>query len=431
MRERINQIVRRAEKGDQRSQFYDVFISAVALLSVVPLLFKAQTPLLAKIDTATVYILFMDYIMLWMTYDLRSSRKGWRAFVRYPFTPFALIDLLSLLPSLGLLGPTWRILRMLRLIRPLHYSKNFQYVSNVIKNQRATLGSVLMIAVAYIFISALAMFVHEPDTFDNFFHAMYWATTALTTVGYGDVYPLTQMGRFISMVSSLFGIAIIALPAGIITGGYIEEMSRAKEEQLILPSDPAPFRLQPLNITDKVKRYTCVMALGALLNFALYTLADRFHLPVWLDMTGTALTALLLDPAAGLIVGLLNNCYLALFRYGNSNLVYYATSAAAALIVGLMLRQNRSARRIAATLCVAVATTTLIAALTELLLTGGVPDTPWELRLYMLAKDAGLPGFLCTLFGCGTLKLLDWLATTAILAALAPMLPRWMKAENR
>lgn len=68
------------------------------------------------------------------------------------------------------------------------------------------MGSVLMIAIAYIFISALAMFAYEPDTFDSFFHALYWATTALTTVGYGDVYPVTDVGKLISMVSSLFGI---------------------------------------------------------------------------------------------------------------------------------------------------------------------------------------------------------------------------------
>ncbi len=78
-------------------------------------------------------------------------------------------------------------------------------------------------------VSALAMFAYEPDTFDSFFHALYWATTALTTVGYGDVYPVTDVGKLISMVSSLFGIAVIAMPAGIITSSFMEEISRDKE----------------------------------------------------------------------------------------------------------------------------------------------------------------------------------------------------------
>ena len=111
----------------------------------------------------------------------------------------------------------------------LYYSKTFSYVANVFKNERKTLGYVLIIALAYIFVSALAMFAYEPDTFDNFFEALYWATTALTTVGYGDVYPVTEVGRLISMISSLFGIAVIAMPAGVVTAGFMDEIGRAKE----------------------------------------------------------------------------------------------------------------------------------------------------------------------------------------------------------
>ncbi len=83
----------------------------------------------------------------------------------------------------------------------------------------------------YIFVSGLIMFVNEPETFDNFFDALYSATTALTTVGYGDVYPTTDLGKFISMASSLFGIAVIALPAGIITGGFLEQIRQCQEDR--------------------------------------------------------------------------------------------------------------------------------------------------------------------------------------------------------
>ena len=65
----------------------------------------------------------------------------------------------------------------------------------------------------------------EPDSFDNFFDAVYWATVSLTTMGYGDIYPVTTIGRIVTMVSSIFGIAIIALPAGIITAGFMEQLS--------------------------------------------------------------------------------------------------------------------------------------------------------------------------------------------------------------
>ena len=70
----------------------------------------------------------------------------------------------------------------------------------------------------------------EPDTFDTYFDAIYWATVSLTTVGYGDIYPVSTMGRIITMVSSVFGIAIVALPAGIITAGYMNELEKNNGE---------------------------------------------------------------------------------------------------------------------------------------------------------------------------------------------------------
>lgn len=121
------------------------------------------------------------------------------------------------------------ILRLLRLTKILQYSTSFTYIMNVFKKEGKTLFSVLMIAIFYIFVSALVMFVHESaETFPTFFDALYWATTALTTVGYGDVYPHTQLGKLISMISSLFGVAIIAMPAGIVTGGFLEELNLHK-----------------------------------------------------------------------------------------------------------------------------------------------------------------------------------------------------------
>ena len=84
-------------------------------------------------------------------------------------------------------------------------------------------------AVAYVLISALVIYNVEPETFNTFFDAVYWATISLTTVGYGDLYPITTIGRIITMVSSVFGIAIIALPSGVITAGYLAEINKDEE----------------------------------------------------------------------------------------------------------------------------------------------------------------------------------------------------------
>lgn len=84
-------------------------------------------------------------------------------------------------------------------------------------------------AVAYILISALVIYNVEPASFDTFFDAIYWATISLTTVGYGDIYPVSIIGRIVTMISSILGIAIIALPSGVITAGYLDEIN--KDEQ--------------------------------------------------------------------------------------------------------------------------------------------------------------------------------------------------------
>jgi voltage-gated potassium channel len=104
-------------------------------------------------------------------------------------------------------------------------------ILNVLKKEKSALTAVATLAVGYILISALIIFNIEPDSFKNFFDAVYWATVSLTTVGYGDIYPITDAGRVITMISSLFGIAIVALPAGIITGGYLQEIKYSNTDK--------------------------------------------------------------------------------------------------------------------------------------------------------------------------------------------------------
>ena len=99
--------------------------------------------------------------------------------------------------------------------------------SPIARNRFFTVG---VLAVMYILISALIVFSVEPDTFDSFFEAVYWATVSLTTVGYGDIYPSSTAGRIVAMVSSVFGIAIVALPSSIITAGYMEALIGEKKD---------------------------------------------------------------------------------------------------------------------------------------------------------------------------------------------------------
>ncbi len=91
-------------------------------------------------------------------------------------------------------------------------------------DQWRALATVLALAGGYVLIVALVMFNMEPDTFQNFFHAIYWATISLTTIGYGDVYPQSMLGEAFTILSAFIGVAVIALPSGIIAGGFMDEI---------------------------------------------------------------------------------------------------------------------------------------------------------------------------------------------------------------
>ena len=199
------------------------------IVSLIPLTTKSHTGIFMWSDFVSTIIFIIDYILRLVTADYKLE-KGKFSFFLYPFTFLALADLLCILPFLFLLNNSLRlfkILRMLRILRVfkfIRYSKNIQILTNVLKKQKDSLMIVGLLALGYIFISALIIFNVEPSTFPNFFDALYWATISLTTVGYGDIYAVSTTGKIITMISSFLGIAIVALPAGIITAGYMKEI---------------------------------------------------------------------------------------------------------------------------------------------------------------------------------------------------------------
>ncbi len=240
MRKRIYEIIEKAEGKDVVSAVYDYGMILVIIVSLLPLAFKTETPVFRMADKVTVAIFIIDYLLRWITADYKFPEKGALSFLEYPLTPMAIIDLVSILPSLSIINSGFKVLRVLRMIRALRvlrvfkamrYSKNFEIIGNVLRASKDSLIAVCALAGGYILVSALVIFNVEPDSFNRFFDAIYWATVSLTTVGYGDIYPVSTMGRIITMISSIFGIAIVALPAGIITAGYMNEISKDTENK--------------------------------------------------------------------------------------------------------------------------------------------------------------------------------------------------------
>ena len=242
-RKKIFVIIEKDVAHYKASMIYDWFMLLMIVVSIIPLTFSVQIPLFVWFDRVSVTVFIIDYILRWMTADYRQpDRSKLGAFLRYPFTIVAIIDLLSILPSIGIFNKALKILRVIRLLkllrvlRFLRYSKRIDTLMLVFKKEKAVLLTVLGIAIFYVFVTALIMFnveMHHTNAdgefvFGTFFDALYWATTTLTTVGYGDISPISELGRIISMISSLFGVAIIALPSGVITASYLEELKKGK-----------------------------------------------------------------------------------------------------------------------------------------------------------------------------------------------------------
>ena len=227
-RKRIYEVIEKSEDKDRLSSLYDMFMIVVIVVSLIPLAFKEDNLFFKVTDKVAVVIFIIDYLLRWLTADYKYGNRRASSFIRYPFSFMAIIDLVSILPSLSIINSGFKVLRVLRMIRALRvlrvfkamrYSKSFEIIGNVLRSSKKSLIAVCTLAGGYILVSALVIFNVEPESFNSFFDAVYWATVSLTTVGYGDIYPVSTLGRMITMISSVFGIAIVALPAGIITAG--------------------------------------------------------------------------------------------------------------------------------------------------------------------------------------------------------------------
>lgn len=238
MRKKLYQIIEPAN-DNVLGKIYDFFMMTVIIISIMPLAFKETNIIFDIIEYITVSIFIIDYFLRLITADLKLNKSVLSFFI-YPITPLAIIDLLSILPSLTILNSSFKLLKLFRLLRALkvlrtfkflRYSKSFEIIVSVFKKQKRVLSAVATMAIAYVLVSALVIYNVEPESFGSFFDAIYWATVSLTTVGYGDIYPVTTIGRIVTMISSVFGIAIIALPSGVITAGYLSEVNKENETE--------------------------------------------------------------------------------------------------------------------------------------------------------------------------------------------------------
>ena len=244
MRKIIYEIIKSPTDGNSETTLYDYFMMIVILFSLFPLTYKpeAEPYWVMYVEHLAVMIFIIDYILRWFVADYEYPHLRF-PFLQYVYQPMAIIDIISILPGI-LVSITYhnpefmtlmllrlaRLARVLRSFKILEYSHSFRVLRAVIKNSIRPLKAVLAFAVSYIVISALVIFHVEPG-FRDFFEALYWATVSLTTIGYGDIVPGTMLGRVVTMISSIMGIAVIALPSGIVTAGYMQALEEERKRK--------------------------------------------------------------------------------------------------------------------------------------------------------------------------------------------------------
>ena len=236
LKRRIYEILEPSGTNDAASRAYDLLMTTAVIVGLIPMTLKRENYFVLWIDIVTSLLFIIDYGFRLYTADYKMGYKNYRAYIAYIFSPLAIFDLLSIVPVISIFYrplaglALLRLFRVFRVVKLVRYSKVMVTITNVIRKVRKQLEAVFILVVIYIFISAMLMFQLEPNLFDTFFDALYWATISITTIGYGDISPVTLLGRIITMISALVGMAVIALPTGIITASYMQEITRKKSK---------------------------------------------------------------------------------------------------------------------------------------------------------------------------------------------------------
>lgn len=263
-KQRVFEIISKAENGDRASSIFDWSIMILIALSILTIILDSFQSIHQKyqslfqvFEIITVIVFTIEYILRIWTADLLYPNAK-HPHLKYIFSFMAIIDLLAILPFyLPFFSADLRFLRMMRLfrlfrlLRVLKLGRYFDALQVIVKVIRTSAPQLIMSVVLCFFVmlfSAIIMYEVEnpvqPEQFPNVLASLWWAICTLTTVGYGDVYPITSVGRFFASVISLVGIGIIAIPTGIIAAGFSQAISKDEKDNIDKMTDDELLALQ-------------------------------------------------------------------------------------------------------------------------------------------------------------------------------------------
>ena len=212
---------------------------ALALLETERTVYVGREGLFRGAELGFAVLFSLEYLArLWTA----AENGGWRARLRWVVTPAALIDLLAIVPALLTIaaGPTYilrlaRLLRIMRIAKLGRFSRAWDLARDAIASRRYELLLAFYAAVLVMIVSSTLLFAVEgpaqPEKFGSIPRAMWWSVVTLTTIGYGDVYPETGLGRVLAGLTAVLGIGLIAVPTGILAAAFSDALQRQREEQ--------------------------------------------------------------------------------------------------------------------------------------------------------------------------------------------------------
>jgi voltage-gated potassium channel len=255
IKNRTWEILSTAAHGDYPAVFFQWFMLVLILLNVIAVVFATVQSVNQQFnqffnwfETFSVIIFSLEYLLrLWSCTSAPDRRPLWGR-IKFAFYPMSIIDLLSVLPFyLPFFGLDLRFLRILRMFRVFRLAKIGRYYQslNLMRNVFASkkeeiVLSATIMGVLLVLSSSLLYYLEneaQPQAFSSIPAAMWWAVTALTTVGYGDIYPITPLGKFVASLIAISGIGMFALPTGIISSGFVEEIQKHKKEHAETPEN--------------------------------------------------------------------------------------------------------------------------------------------------------------------------------------------------
>ena len=245
---RVFQIVARSEKGDLASALFEILIVALIVMSVVCIVWQSYEASAIQFASFFYWTELVSSIVFTIEYALRLWVAD-RVFptarfprLKYAFSFLAIVDLAAFLPFyLPFLGIDARFLRIFRLFRLFRIAKLSRYFSAVQTIKRVIVESAYQLTISFfacfavMLTAAIVMFEIErdaqPGAFPNIPSTLWWAACTLTTVGYGDVYPITALGKIAAAIISIVGIGVIALPTGVIAAGFSRAMLETRDAE--------------------------------------------------------------------------------------------------------------------------------------------------------------------------------------------------------